>query len=211
MDTKLKFNTYLKMIVRSMWRDGKIVDVDSIPGFGSDPEIKALIKLLVELIIQTDYFKPESKAVLQGVSYRNSGDASVNKNTAKSRVNYDFSRLTKVVGEDFFERVNKQDFDVSAYTSKIAQLIAEYSKKSILDTVAIKLPKGSGREIKSIEAKDWNFMFALIKNYSKPYMHRIEKKVTEEMIDYIEFLENHPDSLNDEQQEHYEALQKLMG
>ncbi len=211
MDTKLKFTTYLKMIVRSLWRDGKLADGDNIPVGRSNPEVKTLIKLLVELIMQTDYFKPETKAVLQGVSYRNSGDVSVNKSTAASRVNYDFSRLTKILGEDFFENLNKQDFDVSAYTSKITQLIAEYSKKSILDTVAIKLPKGSGREIKSIEMKDWNFMFALIKNYSKPYMHRIEKKVTEEMIDYIEFLENHPDSLNAEQQEHYESLQKLMG
>ncbi|MDF2540848.1 MAG: hypothetical protein K0S47_566 [Herbinix sp.] len=211
MEAKIKFNSYLKMMVRSMWRDGKIVEVNSIPGFGSDQEVIALAKLIVELVMTTNYFKTESKAVLQGVPYRNSGDASVNSNTRKSRAVFDFSRLKKALSEDFFERLlYKQDMDISSYTAKIKKLIEENnSKKSILDTVAIKLTKGSGREINSIEEKDWGLLLYVITNYSKQYMYRIEKKVTEEMIDYVEYLENHTDSLNEKQQEHYEILKRI--
>ncbi|MDF2542694.1 MAG: hypothetical protein K0S47_2412 [Herbinix sp.] len=213
MATKIKFNSYLKMVVRSLWRDGKVAEVNSIPGFGSDLEVIALSKLIVELVMTTDYFKPETKAVLQGVPYRSSGDATVNVHTVKSRVVFDFSRLQKILSADFFERLlyRQKDMDLSNYTSKIKKLIEENSKKSILDTMVIKIPKGSGKEIKNIEIEDWEFLLYVITNYSKQNIHRIEKKVTEEMIDYIEYLENHTDNLNAEQQEHYESLQKLMG
>jgi len=207
----IKFNSCLKTIVRSMYKDGKVVGVNYIPGFSLSKEVRTLMELIVELVMTTDYFKKESKAVLQGESYRNSGEAFVNSDTAKSRATYDFSRLKKILSEDFFEIVlYKQDMDLSSYTEKINQLLEKYSKKSVLDSIVIKLPKGSGREINSVEAKDWRFLLYVITNYSKQYMHRIEKRVTEEMIDYIEFLENHPDSLTEVQQEHYSELQNLM-
>jgi hypothetical protein len=194
-----------------MYRDGSIVDVNHAAGFSLNESVRELLKLIVNLVMDTPYFKKETKAVLMGNSYRSSGDASINTNTIKSRVSYDFQKLSRVLGVGFFDTIlRNQEMDLSSYTDKINELLGVSSKKSILDTLAIKLPKSSGKEIKSIETRDWKFIYSVIFGYSKQYIHQIEKKVTDEMVSYIEYLENHTDSLNAEQQEQYESLQKLM-
>ncbi len=205
----IKFNSGLKDLVRRLYRDGKVQEVESIWGLSSDKEVTALSKLIVELTMCTDYFKSETKSVLQGRSYRMSGDASVNKNTTVSRVNYDLARLKKILGEDFFDTLmyHKKEMDFDRYTSKIQQLIGKYSRKSILDTVAIKLPKSSETEVKSINKKDWANLELLFTWYTKQSVHDMEKQLTGDMISYIEYLESHSDGLDEVQRKHYDTLQ----
>lgn len=207
---KGNFNKYLRAVVQSMYKDGKIVEVEHVAGYSVNKEVKAILKLIVELVMTTGYFKPETKAVLLGSSYRNSGNSLDNVNSVRSRITYNISMLTKILGADFFERVLcKQDIDISSYMTKINQLLEMNKNKSALDILQIKLPTCSGKEVNYISQEDWMLLLYVFVKYSKNEVQRIEKQITSGVIDYVKFLESHTDGLNEIQQKHYDILQSL--
>lgn len=57
-----------------------------------------VLKSLVQLVMCTDYFKEETKRKLQGSTYSMSGLDNVNKNTIKSRIQYDISKFKRELG-----------------------------------------------------------------------------------------------------------------
>lgn len=201
------FNKYLRTVVRSMYKDGEIVEAEHIAGYSVSNDVKTLLKLIVQLVMG-GYFKEESKQVLLGVSYRNSGNAMDNVNTVKSRVAYDYVKLSRILGIDFFETIlNKQESDLSSYTTKINQLLESNTKSSVLDMITIKLPEHSGNEIDYICQEDWMFLLGAFAWYSKQSVQRTEKQLTGDMVDYVKYLECHADGLNEIQQKHYDILQ----
>ena len=193
-----------------MYKDGKIVEVKYVAGYTVNKEVTALLQLIVQLVMTTDWFKEETKQVLLGSSYRHSGNTLDNVNSVKSRITYDLSRLTKVLGADFFENVlYKQDIDVRSYTNKINELLDLNNNRSVLDLIMIKLPEYSGKEIDYITQEDWMFLLGVFAWYSKQSVQRTEKQLTRDMVDYVKYLECHVDSLNEIQQKHYDLLQRL--
>lgn len=201
------FNKYLRKVVQSIYKDGKIVEVEYVAGYSVNKEVIAILKLIVELVMTTEYVKPETKAVLLGSSYRNSGNSLDNVNSVKSRITYDLSKLTKLLGADFFERIlYKQDIDISSYMTKINQLLEGNKNKSALDILQLKLPACSGKEVDYISQEDWMLLLYVFVKYSKNEVQRIEKQITSCMVDYLKYLESHVDSLNDIQQMHYKII-----
>lgn len=204
------FNKYLRQIVRTMYSNGDILDVNYVAGYTLSRQVKELLQLLVQLVMKTDYFKNETKQVLLGESYRNSGATLINTNTVKSRVVYDFGKLSRILGADFFDIVlHKQNIDLSNYTAKINLLLELSKNKSALDILQIKLPECSGKEINDISQEDWMLLLYVLVKYSKCEVHRIEKQLTGNMVDYVKYLENNKSCLNDIQRKHYEILQEF--
>lgn len=205
------FNKYLRAVVRAFYHNGSIINSDHVAGYQISTQVQELLKLLIQLVMFTDYFKTETKQVLLGESYRNSGDASmVNINTVKSRVVYDFAKLSRVLGADFFNIVmNNQNIDFSNYIDKINQLLDLNKNKSVLDMLQIKLPECNGKKMNDISQEDWMLLLYVFVKYSKEEMHRIEKQLTGDMVAYVRYLENNTSCLNDIQRKHYMILQEF--
>ena len=111
------FNSLLRHCVSARYTKNGVQTADYIAGYGLFVEAKEILKELVTLVMETEYFKPDTKKFLSDKlrSYRNvvncSGCAK-NSHTSRSRINYDLSRLRGVLGEDSIFMICNKNTDI---------------------------------------------------------------------------------------------------
>jgi len=194
-----------------MYSGNGIKNVDSISGYRLSDEAKGVLKELAMLVMETDYFKPDTKAYLSSKfrTFRNSNitdGCATNKNTSRSRINYDLSKLRCQLGDDAMEIIIKQrNADLSRYKEKIKGLLDKYRNKSLLDGFTIKIPE-CNELVKDLPEDNILTLLGLARMHSKKGIKESEKYFTPEMVGYIRYLESNLSNLNEEEMEYYNAL-----
>lgn len=141
------FNNLLRQCVINMSIGGAVQAVSSISGYRLSERAKSLLIELVALVMNTEYFKLDTKIYLSSKyrTYRNvvnNDGCSSNNHTSRSRINYDLSKLRGVLGEDALDIIIKySDADLTRYEEKIKALYQKYRNKSLLDGFTLRLPE----------------------------------------------------------------------
>jgi hypothetical protein len=210
---KSNFNNLLRQSISEIFKkNGKI---SSVSGYGLTEEAKDILFELKELIMETDYFNPDTKAFLSSRygSYRNfpnNDKCAVNKHTSRSRINYDLSKLKKVLGEDALDKIIKQrDNDLSTYKDKVHELLERHRNKSIIENFTIKLPE-YGKVYDRLTEEESEILFHIVTTTSKKYKRTMEGLITEKMLGYILYLEQNNDKLTAEEFECYDSLKECL-
>ncbi len=205
------FNGLLRACVSMMYSKSGIKAVDSIGGYSLSDEAKDFLKELVTLVMETDYFKPDTKAYLSSKfsTFRSSNivdGCAENKNTSRSRINYDLSKLRCQLGDDAMEIIIKhKNTDLSRYRERIKCLWDKHKSKSLLDGFTIKIPECNELVSELLEEKIITLL-GLARMLSRKGIKESEKYFTPDMVGYIRYLEHNLSNLNEEEMEYYSAL-----
>lgn len=206
------FNMYLRNVIRKMYVDNNIVAVNSLLGYNLSKQANEVIKPLIQLVMCTDYFKEETKIMLQGRTYSTSGRGNVNKNTIKSRIQYDLSKLKRELGAHALRNIITNDkMDLSSYKVTINRLLLENEKKSVLELLAIKVPVCNGNNIVNLEFEEWSQLLYLMEYYSKKTIQMMEKLFSTNYVGYIRHLELNENSLDEEERFKLNLLRSCVG
>jgi hypothetical protein len=205
------FNSLLRCCVSAMYTENGVQTLDHIAGYGLSEEAKVILKELITLVMETEYFKPDTRSFLSGKSgiywkvVYSSGCAS-NSHTSRSRINYDLSRLRGALGEDALDIIIKQkDADLTRYREKIQALIQKHRQKSLLEGFTIKLPE-CGELVASISEDEVLTLISLARIHSKKGLKLDEKRITASMVGYIRHLEQHQEHLQGDELEYFQTL-----
>lgn len=210
---KNNFNRQLRSCISEMHKKGR--KLEHISGYGLSEEASNILYELYQLIMETEYFKPDTKKFLSSKygTYRTKYDdefCAKNKNTSRSRITYDLSKLKKVLGEDALDIIIKQrDNDLSTYKEKIHELLERNRNKSIIEKFTIKLPE-YGKIYNSLTEEETEILFHIVTTTSKTYKRAIEGLITEKMLGYILYLEQNKDKLTVEESECYGSLKACL-
>lgn len=205
------FNSLLRCCVSTMYTDAGVQSVEYLAGYGLSAEAKDVLKRLVLLVMETEYFKPDTKKFLsdKSKSYRNvvySIGCASNSHTSRSRINYDLSRLRGILGEDALDIIIKQKgADLIRYKEKIQGLIVKHKQKSLLEGFTIKLPECSELVV-SISENEILALIGLARIHSKKGMQEDEKRITASMVGYIKYLEQNQEHLQGDELECFQSL-----
>lgn len=205
------FNSMLRYCVSAMNTKNGIQTVEHLAGYDLSEKAKEILKELVILVIQTEYFKPDTKKFLTDKfgSYRNvsySNGCASNKHTSRSRINYDLSRLRGALGEDSLDIIIKQKgTDLTCYREKIQVLIQKHRQKSLLEGFTIKLPE-CNELVTSISVDEKLNLIGLARIHSKKGIQVDEKRITTSMVGYIKHLEQNQEHLQGDELEYFQAL-----
>lgn len=212
------FNDFLRQLVRASYKDGEVVQISYLGGYGVDPDLQPVLADLVKLVMLTDFTKPDTKEYLQR---RYAGCRSVyggegcadNKHTSKSRVTYDLMKLRRWLGEDFFTLAfQSHTLDVERAGRKIAALLSKATGKSLLDGFAqgLRLPDPGDHE--SVFDGDLEVLLEIVRTCSKKGLRSRWSCMTGDMVAYIKHLEDtSPDDLDDSDGAVYQQLKRWLG
>lgn len=195
---KNNFNNLLRHSMCEIHTKGK--NISSIGGYGLSADAKEILLDLYKLIMETTYIKQDTRSFLVNkyVTYRTrvySSGCAVNKNTSRSRIFYDTSKLKRALGEDFFDVIIKnRNTDLSRYKFKIQELLIKYKNKSLLDGFAIKLPQ-CNQIITNISDDDVDKLSNFVQYGSKKAKEMFEKGMTEDFVGYLMYLEQNKEKL----------------
>ena len=212
------FNDFLRQLVRVSYKGGEVVPVSHLGGYAVDEELKPILVDLVKLVMLTDYTKADTKEYLQQryagcrSVYQGEGCA-VNKNTSKSRINYDLMKLRRVLGEDFFTLAFQDHaLDVERAGQRIGGLLTRVTSRRLLDGFAsgLSMPElGDHTQLNEAEKEN---MMEIVRTCSKRGLRSRWSCFTGDMVDYILHLERAtPDALDDEDREVYRQLKIWLG
>lgn len=205
------FNNLLRCCISAMYTENGVQTVDYLAGYGLSQEAKETLIELVTLVMETEYFKPDTKNYLSNKlsSYRNVGYSSgcaINSHTSRSRINYDLSRLRGALGEDTLDIIIKQKgADFTRYREKIQTLIQKHRQKSLLEGFTIKLPQYN-ELVTAISEDEIMNLISLARIHSKKGMQEDEKRITANMVGYIKYLEQNQEHLQGDELEYFQAL-----
>lgn len=211
--SKSNFNRRLGACISEMYKKGG--KIEHVSGYGLSEDASNILYELYQLIMETEYFKPDTREFLSSKygTYRtqyNNEFCAKNKNTSRSRITYDLSKLKKVLGEDALDKIIKQrDYDLSTYKEKIHELLERNRNKSIIEGFTIKLPK-YGKIYNSLSEDEKEMLFEIALTTSKKYKRDMEKLITEEMLGYILYLEQNKNNLTAKEFECYDGLKACL-
>lgn len=211
---KSNFNRRLRACISEMYKKGG--KIEHVTGYGLSEEASNILYELYQLIMETDYFKTDTKKFLSNKygTYRtqyNNEFCAKNKNTSRSRITYDLSKLKKVLGEDALDVIIKQrDNIISAYKEKIHELLERNRNKSLIENFSIKLPE-YGEIYNSLTEEEVETLFHIVTTTSKTYKRTMEGLITEKMLGYILYLERNKDKLTAEELDYYDDLKVHLG
>ena len=207
------FNDFLRQLVRVSYKDGEAVPVSHLGGYAVDEELRPVLVDLVKLVMLTDYTKADTKEYLQQryagcrSVYQGEGCA-VNKNTSKSRINYDLMKLRRVLGEDFFTLAFQDHaLDVERAGQRIGSLLTRVTSRSLLDGFApgLSMPELGDHEL--VFDNDIKVLLEIVRTCSKKGLRSRWSCLTGDMVAYIKHLENtSEDDLDDTDREVYRQL-----
>ncbi len=210
------FTGLLRQCIGLMYKNETIISVESIAGYRQSEQAKEILIELIELVMQTDFTKPDTKEFLSNKykTYRSisiCNGCATNKHTSRSRISYDLSKLKGVIGEDAIKIIlGSKDKDLSIYKDKIQQLLKKYKEKSLLDGFAIKIPQ-CNEMVTGLSEKDRWELARIISMSSKKSRARDEKNLTSDMIGYIKYLEGNKGSLQGDDLDMYQTLVEWLG
>lgn len=209
------FNSLLRCCVMDMYTTKGIQTVEHLAGYGLSGEAKTILAELVKLIMETEYFKPDTKEFLSSKfrSYRNSTNSSGcagNKHTSRSRINYDLLKLRVALGQDALDIIIKQrEADLTRYKEKIQILLQKHRQKSLLEGFTIKFPK-CDEPVHSLTDDEMISLIGLARMHSKKGIQEDEKRITANMVGYIKYLEQNQESLQGDELEYFQALSEWL-
>lgn len=206
---KSNFNSQLRSCISEMYKKG--TKLEHISGYPLSEDASNILYELYQLIMETDYYKKDTIMFLINKygTYRAQYDnefCSKNKNTSRSRITYDLSKLKKLLGEDALDIIiKKQDTDLSRYKEIIHGLLEKHRNKSILDGFTINLPK-YGEVNDSLTEDELNILMDIASSHSRNSKRLAEMRMTKRMLGYMQYLEKNKDSLTEGENNYYEDL-----
>lgn len=209
------FNGLLRCCVVEMYTAEGIKTVEHVAGYGLSGEAKEILAELVKLIMETEYFKPDTKEFLSSKfrSYRNSTNNSGcagNKHTSRSRINYDLLKLRAALRQDALDIIIRQKgADLSYYRDKIQSLLQKHRQKSLLEGFTIKLPEGN-EIVSHITDDEMTALIGLARMHSGKGIKEDEKRITTNMVGYIKYLEQNQESLQGDELECFQTLSEWL-
>lgn len=210
---KSNFNRRLRACISEMHKKGG--KIEHVAGYGLSEEASNILYELYQLIMETEYFKPDTREFLSYSygSYRKypkSSSTASNTNTSRSRVTYDLTKLKKILGEDALDIIIKQrDNDLSTYKEKTHELLEINRNKSIIEGFTIKLPE-HGQIYNSLSEDEKEMLFEIALTTSKKYKRDMEKIITREMLGYILYLEQNNDKLTAKEYGYFDSLKACL-
>lgn len=198
------FNYLLKQVVEEFHGNEK--EVRTVGGYSLSEEKRIILRMLKELVMNTNYFKEDTKIFLfsrygTNINYNNSNGCSSNKNTSRSRINYDLLKLKSVLGGDALEIIIKsQNKDLSYYAERINDLIMKTKGKIFLEGFSIKVPE-CYIESKELSQEEIENLKEIVKYGSKKYLRLLEKRMTINQVAYLRYLEKNKDNLSGREKE----------
>ena len=209
-----QFNTDLRMVVASMYDQGRVVSVSHLQGgCPVPPEARPILVDLVTLTMLTEFTKADTKEYLasrhRGIrTFTRTPGCSANRNTSRSRVQYDLSKLKSELGLDFFNIVF-QGGDLTRQAEAVTRLMKKARGHSLLERFIIPLPSPTG-EAPELTDQSREKLIQLTKCFSSARVTYWSHRFTVEMVNYITYLENHQSELSDSDQETFDTLRRLL-
>jgi len=194
-----------------MYTSRGIKKAESIAGYRLSEEARELLKKIVKLVMETEYFKPDTKNFLISKSrnYRNDEFRSIcakNKHTCRSRIFYDLAKLRAALGTNAMDIIIKQPrADLTIYKDIIQDLLMKYGEKRLIDGFTIKLPKVAAK-VTSIPDEDYEILREIAKYGSKKGKMLMEFNMTPEIVGYLQYLDENKDKLSSKETERYNEL-----
>jgi len=179
------------MLLREI-QDNNLDNMSDFCGYELSDRKKEILKAVYDLVMKSNYLKPETRAFLEGKgSYRhcnNVAGASKNENTSRSRIYYDLSKLKKLLGEQLGTAVlQATDDELKRVEERVHKVMEKHREKSLLDGFSIKLPEPEiVEELTESEFKD---LVAFIKLYSYKGIMRAEANISARQVGYLRYLE----------------------
>ena len=215
----MSFSEDLRSIVQSCYKNGKVIDPKDKPvvmGYGIMREdARTAARLLTELVMLTDYTKPDTKAFLfnSNASYRKIGSidgTAANKNTARSRIQYDLLKLRSVLGEDALDVIiRNRNADLTGYINKISGLLDKCKGRPLADGVILKI-KAADRAVNDISVDDYNLLHTIFFQYAKKQKAKVESLINTDMSGYLRYLHENRDCLSGVHMDRYKELEALV-
>ncbi len=205
------FNQYMKAAVASMWKDGVVTEVESLNGRRVPLEARPLLKRLVHLVMDTDYTKPDTKLYLvksYGMRLVGGEGCASNRNSSRSRIQYDITKLKAALGADFFDRI-VEGGDLCREAEALAKLERKARGRSLLEGYLFPLPSPTG-ELEALDGEQLERLRRLTKLFGSARANYWRKQFTPEMLNYLNYLNNHREQLSEENQATYDRLREYM-
>lgn len=210
----IEFNTRLRMVVQSMYDQGEVVPVSHLSGGYPVPlEARPILVRLVELVMLSEYTKQDTKEFLMSRHYGmrtfiTTPGCSPNRNTSRSRVQYDLTKLKAALGPDFFSVV-LEGGDLTRQAEAVDGLVKKVRGRSLLEQYTFPLPSPTG-EVTELDEQSTERLIKLTKYFSSAQQTRWSRQFTLEMVNYIAYLESHADDLIGNNQITYDKLKALL-
>lgn len=207
------FNRYLRMAVASSYQDGTVKEVERLAGgYAIPPEARPILAQLVRVVMLSDYTKPDTKEYLstpRGMRtiYHGKGVAS-NPHTSRSRIQYDLTKLKTALTISFFDRL-MEGGDLTEQAEAVERLERKARGRSLLEGYQFDLPSPTG-ELEAIDRDTLNKLMTLTRAFGSARVAYDRSKFTPDMINFLNYLENHREQLSQENQATYQYLRRYM-
>ena len=205
------FNSLLRQCVAAMYSEKGIKAIECIAGYRLSDKAQGVLKDLVILVMETEYFKPDTKEFLANKVKRildsiNSNYCAQNIRTSRSRIFYDFAKLRAAIGEDAMDIIIKQPkADLKRINEKIQEMLEKHHEKSLIEGFALKLPN-SNCATTSLSDGDYEMLKEMSKYGSRKGKMLMEFNFTPEILGYIKYLETNKAQLEGIEKERYNEL-----
>lgn len=161
----------------------------------SNERIKLLTDTL-KLLMETDIISDVTRTFMCGrwtnktlAQYYNDNGFRMTVTQVSSRIYYDCSKYSEVLGESFiYDLCYRTLINLDGYKDRLILAYQKFNKEARIDEhLAIKLDYGDGVS-STLSQNDFDKMLEILYRCSKTYMDRLKDKLTPEQLAYLSYI-----------------------
>lgn len=205
----------LKGLINDFVEDGAILESSKNPRYRNLDEGRTrFIRVLIELLLKTDFLKDETKTYISDkyITLRRVAEKhKKNKNTVQSQIWRDSLKIQSIFKDKkvIINVLEYRNLDITEYEKALAEALIKNAKNDYLvDNIALELPETS--LITDIEDSRLNSLIETILPYHKRRIKAIEQNIDKEALGYLRYILNCETLLNEKDLQRRKKIIELL-